>query len=324
MTMRDALPAALLATVALAAGAGEGMAQSGPGTTGAAVLGFPGGARAAALGDAYAALGDDELAIFYNPAGLARAPRFAAGASYEAYALDVGLTAAAAAWSLGAGRAAIGLRYADYGQIAEIVPDPTFGGERGRATGQTLAASDLAFTVGYGFPLRRGRVLAGASATLVNVQLAEVSSSALALDLGFAGRLAGDRLVAAVALQHLGSAPSPGERDAPLPRTVRAGVAASQPVGIATVGGTLEAVNRRDAGTALAGGIEVDIPSGADAPAPALVLRAGFRGGGEETVRRSFSAGAAVRLRGVSVEYAYRSFELLGATHRFGVRWTRR
>lgn len=298
--------------------------QSGPGSAAATLLGFPAGARPAALGNAYAALADDELSVFYNPAGLARAPRLSAGASYEIYALDVGLAAGAVAWALGPGHAGVGVRYADYGEIAEIEPDPAFGGQRGRATGQTLSAADLALTASYGLPVLGGRAMAGAGATLLSTQLAEQTSSAFAVDLGLAAPLAGRRLVAALAVQHLGSAPAPAERSAPLPRTVRAGLAGALPAASVTVRATVELVARRDAGTGFAGGVEVEVPAtAAAAGAPALVFRAGLAAAGKETVRRPFSAGAAVRLRGLSVEYAYRSFDLLGATHRFGARWAR-
>ncbi|MBI4537914.1 MAG: PorV/PorQ family protein [Gemmatimonadetes bacterium] len=324
MSVWRGVPTAFVALAATLAPAALWAAQAGPGTTGAAVLALPGGTRPAALGDAYAALGDDEIAVFYNPAGLASAPALAVNVSYEVYFLDIGLAAAAAACALGPGRAGIGLRYADYGEITELVPDAAFGGQRGRATGQTLSASDLAFTGGYGLPLWRGRLAIGASTTLVHVQLAETSSSSVAADVGLQARAAGDRVTAAVAIQHLGSSPAPGERVAVLPRTVRVALAVRQPLGPASVRATAEAVARRDAGAVAAGAIEVELPAGAPPATPAVVLRGGFRRGGEETVRRPLSAGAAVRVFGTSVEYAYRAFDLLGATHRLGIRWARR
>ena len=116
-------------------------AAQGAGSTGAQVLQFVAGSRAAALSGAYTAASSDADALFYNPAGVAALQR-AAAISYEAYVEGVALASFGGVLNLG--RFTIGLSelLLDAGDINERVPDPEFGGNRGISTGRVLSASE--------------------------------------------------------------------------------------------------------------------------------------------------------------------------------------
>jgi hypothetical protein len=156
--------AALFLIAATGAGA---QATSTGGRHAAVILELPASARAQALGGGYAALVDDDAAVFYNAAQLVApaAPDRSAGLSIQQYFASSTVAALSGAMRLGPGALALGIQVLNYGSEDEIVPDPNFGGQRGMATGGTVSASDMVLSAGYGVTARRVRL--GGAAKLV-------------------------------------------------------------------------------------------------------------------------------------------------------------
>ncbi|MFI5311752.1 MAG: hypothetical protein ACHQQ3_10990, partial [Gemmatimonadales bacterium] len=92
MTPRAFALVALVASTASAAAA-----QASGGTHAAILLTLPAGARALGLGEAWGAVADDETALFYNPAQLARVRTTSAGGSLQRYIVSTTLASFAAA-----------------------------------------------------------------------------------------------------------------------------------------------------------------------------------------------------------------------------------
>jgi hypothetical protein len=155
--------------------AGAARAQA-PGTVGGVLLEVPATARAMALGGAYAAVMGDAGAVFVNPAGLAPIKRLAVSASYERYLLDSQFAGASIATRVGKFDLGFGLHVLDFGSDSAFVPDPAFGGDRGRATGATIGAYH-ALAVGA-LAYRRGMLSAGVSVKALREHVGYAADSA--------------------------------------------------------------------------------------------------------------------------------------------------
>jgi hypothetical protein len=285
----------------------------------AVLLELPASARSLALGNGAAVLAGDDAALFYNPAQLASVDGASAGLSVQRYLAGSLLAAVSGAVRLGPGVLAVGVLSLEYGYENEIVPDPAYGGERGMATGRAVSAGDLAVSAGYGLRVS-GAVSVGATAKVVRQQVADLSGSAFAADLGAAVDLGGGATVS-LALQHVGSELSLGASRGPLPTALRLGAAIPLPrVGALDVMATGEAAHARDGGIDAGGGAEVRWRGAGDLT---LVGRVGALPRARAAVSRlTFGGGLAVRH--FALDYAYQSFDVVGGgTHRVGVRWWR-
>ena len=120
------------------------------GTRGANFLEIGVSARAMALGNAYGALADGADALYWNPAGIAKNPRFTAIVSYNDMYGDFGLQHMYGAVTVPAGEGAWGFsivsfQSGDMTRTTEAFPeggDPTFG--------DTFEWTDLAVGLSYG------------------------------------------------------------------------------------------------------------------------------------------------------------------------------
>jgi len=295
-------------------------AQDGPGTAGAGVLQLMAGSRAPALSGAYAAMAGDADVLFYNPAGIA-ALRAGASVAYQRYVEDIGLFSGAGAAR--AGRVVLGasLLVLDYGTIAEIVPDPDFGGQTGTPTGNRVGASELAARVSAGMPLLDDRLRLGVSAGVVRVELAGGARVAPLFDAG--AQLQLPHVTLGAALRNLGTKLSGrGLADAPLPRELRLGASAALPatgrLGALVAADFVAALEEGTSG--FVAGIEAGLLPSEASPLGAVV-RVGYDGavgdGGIGAVR----AGGGLSAGAFSLDYTYQNFDPFGAVHRFGVRW---
>src|SRR5438132_577213 len=143
---------AIAATLVAAATQARLSAQTGVGSTGAQLLQMAVGSRASAFSGAYTAAQNDADVVFYNPADTASVTS-AASLSYGRFVQDVALMSAAGAVHLGALTVAAGGAFLDAGSVAETLPDPNFGGQRGRTTGNNVSASESAVRIALGAPL---------------------------------------------------------------------------------------------------------------------------------------------------------------------------
>ena len=322
--MAEARPALPLALVLALAAIGPAPARGqGPGSAGAEILQIGAGARAAALGGAYAAVADDPDAVFYNPSAVAWLPQ-SAGLAYQAYVEDV--TIGSVSGALGGGRRirfGAGLLFLDAGSIDEVVPDPTFGGERGQETGERVGATEAAARLAGAFAFAEGRASAGVAIGFVTSDLAGVGRSAAFLDLGAQGRI-GDRLSVGVSLRNLGTGMASEEMgEAPLPSQARLGATYRRPLGAlygaAAFADAVWGIEEETAGLAL--GVEGGLlPPDRSISA---VLRLGATLGEGEGHLGRLRFGGGLGLRGIGLDYSVQVFEYLGAIHRIGLRWSR-
>lgn len=304
----------LLLALALAAPL---QAQDRAGSTGAQVLQFLPGSRAAALSGAYTAIAGDADALFYNPAGIASIKR-AATLAFESYVSDVSYGSLGAATRLGPVTVGAAVAFLNAGDVREVIPDPQFGGNTGQETGNSVSASESAVRLAAALPMRGGRLRAGAALGFVASAIAEQHQSAPLLDLG-AQYDVGPATIGA-SLRNLGADLS-GDATDKLPTEARLGASAQLTHARgATVVGTVEIVARIGEGsTTLVGGLEGGLPATADRPF-AILGRIGLDA--ESNQLGSLRAGATLGFRDVAFDYTYQTLEFLGSVHRFGLRIT--
>lgn len=292
-------------------------AQETAGATGAQVLQFLPGSRAAAMSGAYTAITGDADAVFYNPAGLAPLRR-AATIAYESYIADVaygslGLATRWSAFTVGASVA-----FLNAGDIREVVPDPEFGGNTGMETGRTVSASESALRLVAALPLLDGRLRAGAAIGFVATALAEQRQTAPMADLGAQYDIG--IVTIGLALRNLG-ADLTGDATDRLPTEARLGAATqlARNGGVLSVSG--EMISRLGEGSmSFAGGIEAGLP-GTDARPFALLARVGLDA--ESNQLGALRAGVSLGFREVTFDYTFQQLEFFGAVHRFGLRINR-
>ena len=288
------------------------------------LLGMPASARGSAMGDAYGAAHGaahgaafDAASLFSNPAEVAGVPGTSAAFSVERYLASSTVGALAVAQRLRRVAVGVGILALDYPDAEEFVPDAS--GNVGIATGGSVSAHELVagLAVAAGGERRR----AGAMLRYVDQSLPGARGSAMAVDVGVASRLAHGRwgrMSVAAAVQQLGANLETRSTSAPLPRTWRAGAALEEhPFAHGRWTVLAEVVDRRDAPASPRVGVE-----GAWLiERLELAARAGWTSQPEATLARPLTLGAGLRHQRLWLDYAWRRFGVLGATHRVGVRW---
>ena len=212
------------------------MAFGGPGRTGAGILNRGGGARAAALGDAFSAISGDVTASLWNPSGLANMPQsilrpgrtgWQGYMSYRDYGVlfgegfneiyDAIIAGAIPVEDMGTLGATLQMQ--EQGTIS--VPDGSF--DRWR---EVDLGTNFVMTFSYANRITES-LSAGINGKLIRMVLGDVSGSSYALDLGAQYRLALDSIptTLGVVIQNVGpgiSFSDEGHAD-PLPRFLRLG-----------------------------------------------------------------------------------------------------
>lgn len=274
--------------------------------SGFAFLEVPAGARASALGGAFAAMGEGVEASFWNPAGLAAVERVEiSGAHFESFQ-NLRHDQFAVAKTLFGGGAAASLR-AFYSE--PIVARDELGNEIG-----TFGGNDLELGLAYGRRLNAALKVGGA-ARLIHERIAELSTDTWALGAGVTWQSPEHPALRLAAMaDHLGPdahftfADGPGQA-VPMPMAFQAGGAYRFALpGSAAVDAALETrmVRGRPAIGMLGG--ELTHPSGA-------ALRLGVRANDDGT---RFSAGAGYAMRSLHLDYAFVADRLdVGDSHRF-------
>jgi hypothetical protein len=316
--------AALAATV-LAANAAVGQ---GAGTTALEVAQIPAGARAGALGGAYTGVWNDADAVFYNPASVAGLDR-AVSLSYQRHVLDISFGSVAGGIRLGRLAVGAGIAFMDGGEVPEIVPDDAFGGQRGRATGQSVSARESTARFAVGAPLMDGRLHVGGAVGVALSELAGVSRSAALLDAGAQASVFRHGTVG-LSLRNIGGAlGGSGAQDADLPSEARVGATYrfAAPAGFGSLPPDLGLLLAADAirriaeeANAFAGGVEIGLMPGA-AEAVTAVARVGYRAEDGLGSRNALQIGAGIGYASVFLDYQFQDVEFFGTAHRIGVRW---
>lgn len=186
------------------------------GTTALGFLKAGAGARAAALGGAYTALGDDASALYWNPAGLNRVEKRSLVLMRAGYVGSVTFNYAAYAGRLkGIGAYGASLNYMSAGSVSET-------DDQGFETG-TMNPGDTALTLG--FAGASGGWNFGASYKFINSRL-KTSASAHAFDIGaLSPRYLNGRLNFGFALLNLGGPVKYETKKERLPFIAKAGAA---------------------------------------------------------------------------------------------------
>jgi hypothetical protein len=319
--------AAVTAAMALAVAAGtpaRARAQA-TGTTAGAILDIPATARMLGLGGAYTAVVGDEGSVFANPAGLAPIRHVALGTSYQRYVLDSYLVSGAAAFRVGRFHLGLGAQVLNFGQDTVYRPDPAFGGERGIADpgGGMVGAYD-AVAVGS-LCYRFGMLSLGGNVKYLkeHISIPDTTlydASGVGFDVGAAAAFF-DIAAIGVVVQNLGRdlATSTGT-PAPLPRTVRAGLAINllDPQETPRLFLVTDWVAPRGAEAYWIFGLEGGVVPGGIG----ILGRVGITAGGSRTGRRTLVVGGGLVFHSLRLDYGYEGFDALGgATHRFGIEW---
>jgi len=312
---RARLSACAMAALLMAA---PGGAQEVGARTGAQVLSMPAGSRAPGLAGAMAADHSGADALFYNPAGAA-ALHAAATAAYQSHVVDITYVGGAGAYRIG--RVVVGATAAflDFGRIDVLVPDPAFGGQTGRPTGNTSGASEASGRVVLAAPLLAGRLRVGAAGGFVTTRIAEEARSAVVFDAG--AQLDAGPVAVGLALRSLGpDLHGMTLADTPLPSEARLGVLYrwSRPDGLGAAASADLIRYLSAAENAVAAGIEGGLlPS---ATGVGAVARIGWSGGQDDIGRLRLGAGVSVGR--FALDYTHQDFDAFGSVHRFGLRWS--
>jgi hypothetical protein len=279
--------------------------------SGFAFLEIPAGARAAALGGAFASLAQGVEAAFWNPAGLEAVKGIQVTGTHVEYLQTLRIEQfAAARRSFGGGLAA---------SLRALYSEPI---DKRDADGNLIGSfgfHDLEFALAYGRSVAPGLSM-GATVQAVRERLDDVAASTFAAGFGAAwapARVAGLRL--GLSAQNLGAAArynlesGPGA-PVPLPPAVQTGGSWEHALAHGAVLRTaLEGrFARGRAGVGMVGA-ELATTGGAKG-AGAAALRGGWRVNDDAS---SYSLGVGYALAGLRVDYAFVPLRLdLGDTHR--------
>lgn len=272
---------------------------------GFAFLEVPAGARASAMGGAYASVANGVEAAFWNPAGLSGVEGTQVTGTHYEFIENLSHDQFALAGHLFGGGIAASLR-AMYSQPIEERD------ELGNLIG-TFGAHDLEFLLGYGRKLNSGMSI-GFSGQVVRERLSNLSATTYAVNGGAAWepkRLSGTRL--SVSGHNLGPAAEytiDGQkgRAVNLPLALQAGASYRHPIaGLAGLASLESRVTRgRQAVVAVGGELGFDVGAS---------LRMGYRMGDDIS---SYSAGVGYAYKLYRVDYAFVPSRFdLADTHRF-------
>ena len=294
--------------------------------TGFTVLRLDASTRAAALAGAGALPGDDPTAVFYNPALLSPEMSGAAALSYANLVLDVGSGAAVYARDVAGVTGAVGVRFVSYGEFERSTGADA--GDEG-----TFGASDVAVSASAAREVLPDLRVGGTVHALFS-SVDDADASALAADLGVTVSVPDQALTLGASVHHAGLVLSSlGPTADRLPLDVR--LTATKrlqyvPLTVSLAATDLQAIEGPSSGADssfarraldhLALGGELALGS-------ALTVRAGYNGrraneldAGGRLDLAGASLGAGLRLRRVSVDYAYVGWSRFGGLHQFGVR----
>jgi filamentous hemagglutinin family protein len=305
------------------------------GTSGAQFLKIPVGPRAAALGGAFTAYGDDASVLFWNPAGIVGLKGSALNVSHEEWWAGSRLNHAAFVQSFGEQVGAFGVSFTlmTMDKIAVTTEEDPEG-----RSGLTFDAQDLMLGLSYARMLTEDFSV-GVTGKYIHERIWNETAGGLAIDVGtqyhigfrdlrigmsvnnfggdliFEGR---DLLVdydpnSSIATERL----LPGQIQAeeyPLPLRFQVGISMSPYISDDfSVLVAADVIHPNDNDELVCTGIEAKIMQ-------CLVLRGGYRFG-DDVARWSTGVGASVPLGNLRVgfDYAFMSYELLPSVHRFGV-----
>jgi outer membrane protein OmpA-like peptidoglycan-associated protein len=274
------------------------------GTTAANFLKIAPHARAAAMGEAFTGLSDDETSLIYNPAGTARILQDQISATHIEWFQGIRLEHLGGVFALGPlGSAGAALSWLQVDDLirTERVANTSNPLANYKETG-SFAPHDMALTLGFAHPLTK-HINVGSNLNLIQQSIDSSSGYAASLDLGgqWLGLMRG--LDIGLVAKNLGTPVSVGSTSFLLPLELSTGLAYRMHY--------LPLLLTTDLGLPMDNKLQFAV--GAEAWIQnILALRAGWRGG----YANQITAGAGFRLVSFELDYAWAPFEELGPTHR--------
>ena len=266
--------------------------------SGFTLLSEPVGGRAAAMGDAFSTVSDDQTAVYSNPAAAA----FTFGKDFvlSHHSSFADVRQSYAGWVYGNGKRGFGLSLGMH----------TAGDFDARTgpTAQPIGTFHLfEVNVGLTYAQRFGRGLSvGFSAHVLHEDLASERASGFTMDFGFLYRPLAGGLTLGAAVRHVGRMEVLGQERVALPREIRAGGSLRRSRFLIAAEARVQRFGD--------GGFHV---GGEVFPAGALALRAGYMGGFDA---RDWTFGLGLRRTNWRIDYAFVPSSLsLGDSHRVSV-----
>lgn len=269
-------------------------------STGAEFLRFIPSARAVGMGETSAAVGSGVSALSGNPAGLVGSPGSVVGLGHAAEL--GGQRQEAAAYAVSGERTA--------GGVQVVLSSMSFDAVDGAGNPVPVVAQDLVASVG-GARRFFSWLRAGATARAWTSSLLDRRATGVSFDAGVRA-VSADRYSAGLVVSHLGGAESFGAGPAPLPRALRAGVAARHGLGGFAVAATAEWV------APLAGPPSGAPHAGVECSWQRFALRGGYAGSRDAG---RWSAGGSAGTGPFTLDYALASRSAFGLAHRISVEW---
>lgn len=213
--MRAPMRRLVLVAALLAAAAASARAAA---VTGA-FLKIPVGARPASLGGAYTAIADGPSSTFWNPAGLMGSSRQFSASNAQLFG-DIVYSAASysqpLSWAGPGAGIGLSVAYMNQGSVESRSAD--------RSASGSFGASDMVVGLSFGRPAWEGASL-GVTGKFIRSQIADVSASGFAADLGFKSATSIRGLTVGLAARNVGQGLKYVEEREHLPTTLSAGAA---------------------------------------------------------------------------------------------------
>jgi long-subunit fatty acid transport protein len=281
-------------------------ANKSAGTTAAPFLKIGGGARPAALGNAFTAVADDVNTIAFNPAGLGTLTRPQFTALHTQWFQASNFEFVAGAMPTDYGVFGVGFRSLVIDKIDRR------SGDTDVADG-TFDSNDSAYTLSYGKKFTDALSL-GINATYIRQELDSESASAMAGDLGLLWQTPHQPLQLGFALRHMGTKPKFISESDPLPMTTALGAQYRFMGDRARVSAELSSPRDNDLQMGL--GVELSKPLMRELSGS---LRAGYSSASTDVTdgTTGFTAGMGLAFRGFGFDMAWVPYGDLGSTFHY-------
>jgi len=276
--------------------------------TGTAALSYlktDSGGRAAALGGAYTALGDDSFSIFYNPAGTVYRDRSEVALSHALWLEDMSIENAAFVHTLSSRLSLLmGVSALLSGDIKSYSADGDSAG--------SFSSNEMTVSGGISYIINQ-RFYIAAQGKLFSQSTDDESARAVGGDFGILYR--GDYMRIAFSALNLGQKIKIGTQSFDLPRTLRAGISREM---IKNLKIGIDWIDYIDSGSHVAAGLEYGMQIRDDGE-QSLFLRGGYSSGHDTNAGSGISAGIGFNTTDLRVDYAFTPYGDLGSAHRFSI-----